>query len=127
MPIELKKFHGERKRIVRVMAEKDNGEIEEIDLTVWHKPITPTLQEELDAIGEEFREKKIIESTNTPSTDTPKELLVLQLAHVLTRWDVIEDGQPVQPTIEVLSGCEYELLAAMSNTIFEPLYPKQTT
>jgi len=108
--IELKKLQVDRKRIIKIPVTNGNSEVEQIDLAIWHKPLTPALIEELDAIEASDRER-----------------LVCHLAAVLTRWDIVEDGAAIEPSIENLQRLEYETLTAMREAVFSPLYPKLTT
>jgi hypothetical protein len=130
MPIELKRLQGERKRIVKVQADKGNGEVEQIDLAIWHKPITPDLESRLKEIADEIDREAIV--TDKPADESKeaekkKNVLVEQLAAVLTRWDVVDEGRPVVLNRETLEALEYELLFAIKTVIDEPLYPKSTT
>lgn len=129
MGIERNKFGGDRKRIARVLVAGDDGEVEQVDLAIWHRPLTPAIQEELDAIRERLRaESDDGEAGSEEAVKRPaRSLLIAQLAHVLTRWEITDGGTPVPPSAEALAEFEYEFLAAIQDAIFQPLYPKSTT
>ena len=108
--MELKKLQSDRKRIVKVPVSKEDGEVELTDLAIWHKPLTPALADEVDAVEGEKTER-----------------LTRQLELLLTRWDVTENGREVPLTAKTLSGFEFEFLHAIRDAIFEPVYPKKAT
>lgn len=110
MAIELKTLQSDRRRVIQVPVANDDGEVEMIGLAIWHKPLTPELVAQIDAIE-----------------TTDKERLITQLAIILTRWDITDGGKPVKPSEKILRSFDYEFLAAISEAIFEPLYPKSTT
>ena len=127
MGIERKRFEGDRRRTAQVLIAGENGEVEVVDLAIWHRPLTPAVQERLDEIRTEILADEIIEEGGEPAPRKRKPVLVAQLAYVLTRWDITEDGEPIVPTAEALESFEFEFLSAIQDAIFEPLYPKSTT
>lgn len=108
--MELKKLQSDRKRIVKVSVSKEDGEVEFLDLAIWHKPLTPALADEIDAIEGEKMER-----------------LTRQLELILTRWDLTDGGAEVKPTQASMNGFEFEFLHAIRDAIFEPVYPKKAT
>ncbi|MGH9768760.1 MAG: hypothetical protein ACREAB_15120, partial [Blastocatellia bacterium] len=104
-------FQGERKLVVQVPIQHENGESAMEALAIWHKPITPALLSEL------------IEQTNQGN----HEKLVSDLAVMLTRWDFVDNGQAIQPTEEVLRNLPMDVLTAISLAITESVYPNSTT
>lgn len=109
--MDIKKLQQDRRRIVQVPAMGDDGEVELVDLAIWHRPITPAVLADMNAV----------------SAEDDKEKLVTQLAAVLTRWDITDNGKPVKPAAQTLRGLEFEVLAAIAETLFESIYPKSTT
>lgn len=108
--MELELLQKDRKRIVQLPIENENGEIETFDLAIWHKPITVDLLNEIDQV-------------DCPDNET----LATHLSLVMTRWDMTEKGKPVKPTLKVLLAQEIEFLILLKNAIFEPVYPKKAT
>lgn len=99
--------------MVHVPVTGDDGEVEMVDLAVWHKPITPAVLADM--------------TTASEGDAADKERLVSQLAAVLTRWDITDNGTPVKPTAAALRGFEFEVLAAIAEALFASIYPKSTT
>lgn len=120
MGFEKRQFQGDRRRIARVLVSNENGEVEQIDLAVWHRPLTPANQARLEEIREE------IQAAGTEDSGA-KSVLIAQLSYLLTRWDITEGGEPIAPTADALAEFEFEFLVAIQEAIFEPLYPKLTT
>ncbi len=111
--MDIKRLQQDRRRVVQVPVTGDDGEVEMVDLAVWHKPITPAVLAEMTAASE--------------GDAADKERLVSQLAAVLTRWDITDNGKPIKPTAAVLRGFEFEVLAAIAEALFASIYPKSTT
>lgn len=108
--MELKQLQSDRKRIVKVPVSTEAGEVELLDLAIWHRPLTPAIADAIDAIE-----------------GSGVEQLTRQLEMLLTRWEVTENGNPVEPTAAALAGFEFEFLTAIRDAIFEPVYPKKAT
>ncbi|MBL8186591.1 MAG: hypothetical protein JNK38_01215 [Acidobacteria bacterium] len=125
--MELKKLTSDRRRIVKVPVSKEDGEVEFLDLAIWHKPLTPALNDQLDELKRQAN-AIVEEDPPAPSESVApkkKDLLIQQLALLLTRWDITHQGQPVIPDEEALAGLEFEVLVAIQDALFEPIYPKK--
>lgn len=128
--MELKALQTDRKRIVQFPVSKENGEVELVDLAIWHRPVTPLLDDQLAEIAQALNADTIIAEDPPEQPEQKakrKHVLVSQLAVLLTRWDITDQGQPVPVSEETLASLEYEALAAMRDAIYEPIYPKKAT
>lgn len=123
MGIERRQLEGDRKRIAKILVADENGEVQQTSLAVWHRPFTPAVSQRVTEIEEEIQQT----FKEAPGQQQRFQVLVEQLAYILTRWDVTDDGQPVPPTAKNLALFEFEFLTAIQDAIFEPLYPKSTT
>jgi hypothetical protein len=128
--MELKALQTDRKRIVQLPVNKENGEVGLVGLAIWHRPVTPLLDDQLAEIAQAVQADAVIadDSPEQPEQKAKrKHVLVAQLAVLLTRWDITDQGQPVPITEGALASLEYEALAAMRDAIYEPIYPKKAT
>ncbi len=143
--MEFNKLQNDRKRIVKLpVGQKENGEVEYQDLAIWHRPLTPQVDDKLREIYDEIdhqglakrkaemvgEEKEKSQENGEGSADPSKpsqHVLVAQLEFLLTKWSVTKDGQELPVSREILIGLEWETLWKIRDVIFEPIFPKATT
>ena len=58
MGLEKSRILSERRRIVKAPVTGNDGGVEFIDLAIWHKPLTPNVAAEVDAVEEPEGEDK---------------------------------------------------------------------
>lgn len=131
--MKIEKLQADRKRTVKIpvgINEKGEGVFEE--LAIWHRPLTPAVDQQVHEIALEILKARG-ETVDADAPEQPeqtgksKPVLVAQLAFLLTGWDVTEGGDRVTPDEGRLMSLEWEVLGAIRDAIFEPIFPKATT
>ena len=87
MPVEISKLMGVRERVTVPLTLKEDGELREETITVFHKPFSQSLLEELDAIERD-------------DVMQPPKITRQLLALGVMSPDITRDGKSIQLTAE---------------------------